>query len=223
MLQPRCCSSQSGEKAWTVDSEEKAGKVVSIEEAKEMPKLMRELPNVVILSLAVSGDQEAREERLIREIMSVDDVDWNSANRTLTRMKNDNRKNVQIFTLPYKIGIAFSVTAAFASIPLVFDLNTAIWFNERFVTMEVPGHEDLETTLETGSWTWQWMEPPLGQMSFFLLCCQFARSQLQNHGLKPYYFQWRDYQAQRLCNLYPQYCERIVKDFARHDGSHNDS
>ena len=67
------------------------------------------------------------------------------------------------------------------------------------------------------------MEPPLGQMSFFLLCCQFARSQLQNHGSKPYYHQWRDYQAQRLCNLYPQYCPKIVKSFARNDGTHNDS
>lgn len=119
-----------------------------------MPREMKELPNVVILSLAVSGDQQAREERLIREIMRVDNVDWVTGNETLARMKKDNRKNVRFFTLPYKIGIFFSVTAAFASFPLVFDLNTAIWFNEHFVTTEVPGHEDLETTLETGSWTW---------------------------------------------------------------------
>ena len=29
--------------------------------------------------------------------------------------------------------------------PLVFDLDTALWFNERFVTTEVAPDEDLET------------------------------------------------------------------------------
>jgi hypothetical protein len=29
-----------------------------------------------------------------------------------------------------------------------------------------------------GSWTWSWMEPPLGHISFFLLCLQFARNQV---------------------------------------------
>ena len=144
-------------KPWGVDAvatKHRHGRTVSIAEAKEMPRRMRELPNVVVLSLAVAGDQEAREERLIREIMRVDNVDWSDANKMLERMKKDNRKNVFFFTLPYKVGIFCSITAALASFPLVFDLNTAIWFNEHFVTTEVPSHEDLETTLETGSWTW---------------------------------------------------------------------
>ena len=49
---------------------------VSIETAKQMPKNYDELPNDVLLTMAIMGDQEAREERLIREIMSVDNVKW---------------------------------------------------------------------------------------------------------------------------------------------------
>ena len=50
--------------------------VVTVEEAKRMPKRYNEMPNDILLSMAVMGDQEAREERLIREIMAVDNVSW---------------------------------------------------------------------------------------------------------------------------------------------------
>jgi hypothetical protein len=39
-----------------------------------------------------------------------------------------------------------------ASIPLCFDLSTAIWFNDAYVTTDVPDDEDLETFLEVGGW-----------------------------------------------------------------------
>lgn len=50
--------------------------VVTLEEAKKMPKTYRDMSNDVLITMAVMGDQEAREERLIREIMSVDNVNW---------------------------------------------------------------------------------------------------------------------------------------------------
>lgn len=49
---------------------------VTITMAKGMPKNYDEMPNDVLLSMAIMGDQEAREERLIREIMSVDNISW---------------------------------------------------------------------------------------------------------------------------------------------------
>ncbi len=49
---------------------------VTISEAKDMPKNYDEMPNDILLSMAIMGDQEAREERLIREIMAVDNVNW---------------------------------------------------------------------------------------------------------------------------------------------------
>ena len=51
--------------------------------------------------------------------------------------------------------------------------RSVFWFNDVMVTTDIPPPEDLETVLETGSWAWNWMEPPLGQLSFFLLCVQF--------------------------------------------------
>ena len=56
--------------------------------------------------------------------------------------------------------------------PLRAHPDTCLWFNEGFVTTEVAEAKDLETWLEVGSWSWTWMEPPLGQISFFLLCLQ---------------------------------------------------
>ena len=41
------------------------------------------------------------------------------------------------------VGIATGVTAAVASIPMVFDLDTALWFNEHYVTAEVADDKDL--------------------------------------------------------------------------------
>ena len=51
-----------------------------------------------------------------------------------------------------------------------------MWFNERYVTADVPPEKDLETWLEVGSWTWNWMEPPLGTISFVLLCVQVHKA-----------------------------------------------
>ena len=49
---------------------------VTTEYAKKMPKNYDDMPNDILLSMAIMGDQKAREERVIREIMSVDDVPW---------------------------------------------------------------------------------------------------------------------------------------------------
>ncbi len=55
---------------------QRTASIVTTEQARCMPTNYNEMPNDVLLSMAVMGDQEAREERLIREIMAVDGVDW---------------------------------------------------------------------------------------------------------------------------------------------------
>ena len=159
---------------------------VSIDEAKAMPKRYSEMPNEILLTMAIMGDQDAREERMIREIMSVDSVSWEDAEKTFQKMVVANRQGLFVSTLPYKTGIFCALVAGFASVPMIFEINTVLAFNELFVTSDVPDAKDLETPLEVGSWAWNWMEPPLGQISFFLLCMQFSRSQLENLGAKPY-------------------------------------
>ena len=117
-------------------------------------------------------------------------------------------------TLPYYAGITVAVTGAFASIPLCFHAETVHWFNELYVTTDVPDVEDLETWLEVGSWAWNWMEPPLGQISFFLLALQFARAQMENLGIRPFTAAMKKRRADRLVRQYPMYCPGILSDFS---------
>ena len=63
---------------------------------------------------------------------------------------------------------------AVLSIPLVFHYDVALWFNSEFVS-HIEAEERMETALEVGAWTWNWMEPPLGTISFAVLCIQLAR------------------------------------------------
>jgi hypothetical protein len=107
--------------------------------------------------------------------MSVDNVGYAEAVKTFDVVAAKNREGIWLDALPYTVGIGLASTAAFVSLPMVFDLTTAIWFNEGYVTTDVPEPRDLETHLEVGSWTWNWMEPPLGTFSFSLLCLQFSR------------------------------------------------
>mmetsp|Transcript_1523 Transcript_1523/g.1356 ORF Transcript_1523/g.1356 Transcript_1523/m.1356 type:complete len:236 (-) Transcript_1523:48-755(-) len=198
---------------------------ITIEEAKLMSKNYHSMPNDVIISMAVIGDQEAREEMLIREIMSVDSISWDEAQPIFNKMLERNRSGLFLATLPYKIGIFSAVSAGFLSIPMIFHLDTVMWFNEIFVTSDVPEPKDLETPLEVGSWAWNWMEPPLGQISFFLLCMQYARSQLQNLGAKPYTQWFLSRRAHRLSREFPKYNAYIVTAFSEGDplsgGSHS--
>lgn len=85
------------------------------------------------------------------------------------------------------------------------------------VYVDVPEERDLETPLEVGSFAWNWMEPPLGQVSFFLLCMQYARAQLENLGAKPYTQRFRANRADRLIREFPQYNASIVASFSEGD------
>lgn len=108
--------------------------VVTKEEAKQQPREFEEMSNETITILARMGDQEAREERLIREIMNIDDVDWNDAQPRFQEMMDANRRGMWVATFPYKLGLVTSVSAAVLSLPMVFDYHTILWFNEAYVT-----------------------------------------------------------------------------------------
>jgi hypothetical protein len=74
---------------------------VSIEQAKAMPKNYDELSNDILLTMAVMGDQEAREERVIREIMSVDNLSWEKAEVKFYELAMFNRKGIFSCTTAY--------------------------------------------------------------------------------------------------------------------------
>ena len=147
----------------------------TIEVANSMPLTVREMSNSEIITLGAMGNSSARKEILRRHIMSVDKVSYETACERFEEIAAKNREGMWLLSLPYKVGITVAVTAAVCSFPLVFDLGTVEWFNEYYVTADVPEPKDLETPLEVGSWAWNWMEPPLGQISFVLLCLQYTR------------------------------------------------
>ena len=97
----------------------------------------------------------------------------------------------------------------------MFDLDTALKFNELYVTADVADDKDLETFLEVGGWTWGWMEPVLGTASFVLLTLQFARAQLKNMGIMPFTNAMRVKRGEYLVQHYPRYDRSILISFAK--------
>ncbi|KAH8072992.1 ATP-binding cassette sub-family A [Aureococcus anophagefferens] len=158
---------------------------------------------------ARAGDDDAVVERMVRDIMLVDGVSYADANEAAAT------KGLWLTRFPYRVGIASALIAGFGSIPMCFDLHTTLWFNEGYVTTDVPEAKDLETWLEVGSWSWNWMEPPLGQASFFLLCLQYSRDQMKNIGMKPYTEWLKERRAAKLVDQFPTYNKIIVADFSR--------
>jgi len=61
------------------------------------------------------------------------------------------------------------------------------------------------------------MEPPMGQLSFFLLALQWARSQMENVQVKPFTERLVGGRVEKLIKMYPIYNEGIVADFAEVD------
>lgn len=185
--------------------------------AKTMPNGFSEMENSPLLVIAALGDHNARVEVLKRHIMMIDNVEYEEANTTLLEIEKKNRKNIIWAVLPYQIGIATALTAGIGALPMVFSVDIALWFNHHFVTMEIPGASDLDTALETGAWTWNWMEPVLGTASFTLLCFQFSRAQITNLGLKPYTEKLKEARAKAVIKSFPRYDATILRDFVHSD------
>jgi len=164
---------------------------------------------------ARAGDDDAVVERMVRDIMLVDGVSHADANVKMAEIEAAATKGLWLTRFPYRVGIASALIAGFGSIPMCFDLHTTLWFNEGYVTTDVPEAKDLETWLEVGSWSWNWMEPPLGQASFFLLCLQYSRDQMKNIGMKPYTEWLKERRAAKLVDQFPTYNKIIVADFSR--------
>lgn len=183
--------------------------------AMTMPLSPQELDNASLVTLGALGEHSACKEILKRHIMSVDKVSYDEACGTFELILKKNREGMFLLALPYQIGISVAVLAGFGSLPMVFDLGVAEWFNEYFVTTDVPEPEDLETFLEVGNWTWNWMEPPLGTISFTLLCLQYSRAQLENLGIKPYTSQLKRMRGERLARAFPQYDARVLIDYSK--------
>lgn len=117
----------------------------------------------------------ALEEMLKRHIMTVDRVGYEEACRMFLEIEKANYAHEYVMALPFQVSIVLCASAGFISIPMVFHLPVVEYVNEHFVTADHPQPKELETALEVGSWSWQWMEPVLGTSTFVLLCLQYMR------------------------------------------------
>lgn len=149
--------------------------------------------------------------------MSVDDVEHAEAKTVVTKITEENRAFMFIEYFPYHAGIGSAIFGGVVSFPMIFHADTVLWFNEKFVTAEVPEVQDIETWFEVGSFSWSWMEPIIGQASFIFLVLQFVRGQAINLGLKPFGDKVLSMRAKRMCKKYPQYDPIFLEWFSESD------
>lgn len=186
----------------------------TLKQVAHMPCSTQEMDNQTIVALAATKDLRANEEYVKRHIMARDHIHYQQACSIFETIRAKNRQGMALLAVPYYVGMTVALTSAVVAIPMVFDLDTAQSFNNDYVTANVPPPEDLETMLETGSWAWSWMEPPLGTISFVLLALQFSRAQMQNLGIRPYTGAIKRWRGGRLARAFPQYDEDVLIQYS---------
>jgi hypothetical protein len=178
-----------------------------------MPREYSEMSNDLLCVMS-ADDPLALRERIIREIMAVDELEWDEAETMVDKIEASAGASA-LARAPYYTGMFAAMTGGVISFPLVFERNTVLWFNHNFVTMERPPPEDFETWLEVGAFSWNFSEPVLGQLSFALLAAQFCRAQMQNVGFRPYGDRLRDARAENVVAAFPKYNATLLRAYAR--------
>ena len=140
-----------------------------------VPCNYKDMNNTSLATLGAMENHVALEEMLKRQIMATDKVNYQEASRIFLEIEKSNHQFEYPMAFPFQVSIVLLAAGACLSIPMVFHLPTVEYFNEHFVTADHPQPKELETALEVGSWSWQWMEPVLGTSTFVLLCMQYMR------------------------------------------------
>lgn len=151
------------------------GEVPSLSMVKSMPVSLSGMDNVALTTLGAMGNHAALQEMLKRHIMSVDNISYKEASDIYDKIEKKNHEWENYMAFPFQASVTTCLAAGVLSIPLVFHLPTVEFFNDHFVTAEHPPTKELETALEVGSWSWNWMEPVFGTSTFLLLALQYMR------------------------------------------------
>merc|ERR1719410_3137975 len=148
-----------------------------------------------------------------RDIMVKDNLEYQEACKIFEKIEAENSSIS--FSFPNKLGLISSCFAAFVSIPMIFHYPTVHWFNEKFVTTDVPEPKDLETFLEVGSWAWQWIEPLQGSPSFFLICFAFSKAHFNTLGITPLSEAMQEKRASLMIKKFPMYEAETIKMYCK--------
>lgn len=187
----------------------------SVEYAERQPTHVCEMGHVSLAELAMKGNHSAQRERLLREIMAVDQVSWGEAHKVLEKFDIYNERYYWAESLPYRVGFTTALAAAVVSCLLVFWKPLAAKYGTDVAGEALPeGLEEMSVN-QVGTWTWSWMEPMIGTASFALLCCQFGRVQVAKMNMKPYGLSILQWRANRLAREFPDYDRSIVRAWAK--------
>merc|ERR1719291_992286 len=187
----------------------------SLTAARAMAVSMRENSNDTLIILAELGSHEACAERLIRDIMRVDSIEWTEASNLLVEIDQANYTMFQQAIFPYMGLIGIAITSGIISIPMVYNKEIAEFVNHYFVLGGAEEPENLKTIWEVSGWSWNWMEPLLGTASFTILCIQLTRSMMEDIGMMAYHERMKVWVADRLAAKYPQYDSGLIRAFAK--------
>ena len=178
---------------------------------------MFELSNEMLALMArdvSTAAHDVHQERLTRDIMAVDNVEYEEARRKMAEMFMENRAQSWWNRLPNDAGLFVSGAAAVVVVPLVFHFDIGHTFAE-WVDAEWDELPDHHSFAAVGTWTWAWMEPIIGTASFSILCLQLFRERMLALGVKPFSDFMLSRRAQHLVDRYPDYSPAIVRAFSR--------
>lgn len=184
--------------------------------ARSMPRELYEFSNEALALAARWPDaHDVHQERLVREIMTVDGVPYEAAFEKMKEMFHFNSNTSNILIIPLHTGLAIAIIGSLGCIPLVFDYHAATACAE-FLQVDpehsIPAGASMASV---GQYTWSYMEPLLGTASFSILCLQLLRGAMVNMAYQPYIDFVHSYRANTLADAYPEYNRTIVQDFGR--------
>lgn len=197
--------------------------VPSLELAQAMPTEMYELSNEELLVLSHMGSNDACVERLVREVMRVDHLEWSVARRRVIEIDKFYSTLMTSATFPYMLGIGAAILAGGLAIPFVYCREIAEWTNDTFVHSPAEEPENMKTIWEVSGWSWNWMEPLLGTASFTILCLQLVRAMGSDVDMLAFNERCKVYNADLLADKYPEYNRGIIRAFAKTSNMHRES
>mmetsp|Transcript_12548 Transcript_12548/g.28327 ORF Transcript_12548/g.28327 Transcript_12548/m.28327 type:complete len:370 (+) Transcript_12548:57-1166(+) len=203
-------------------SEDQPTRTPTLEVARAMPSTFSEYSNDLLIVLADGGNHAACAERLAREIMRIDRVEYSQAQKVVEKIAKKTQNLMTTATLPFAMGMGMAITAGVASVPLVFNRSAVEWFNRNFVQSDVPEPKDMETMWEVAGWSWGWMEPLLGTASFVILCAQLVQQMMKDIDMLAYHERVKVRVANVIAKQYPQYHRDFVRSFVLTSSMHNE-
>lgn len=88
---------------------------ITVEEARALPVEYYAFTNESLVTMAATGDHDAKMEVLIRNIMAVDRVSWDDAQPRMKQIEVKAMEGIGLTFMPHKIGVVCSGTNLFKS------------------------------------------------------------------------------------------------------------